>query len=156
MCWKCWMCGGKTICRADIFSTFSCFCGWGYISGWKSVWIRIIFRLRMHPWLEKCPDKDYFEDGGCIPDRRNARIRIIFRPRMHPWSEKCSDKDYFSAVDASLNEEMFGQGLFFGWGCIPDRRNVWIRIIFRLRMHLWLKKCPDKDYFGAADAFLVG
>ena len=40
-----------------------------------------------------------------------------------------------SAADASLIEEMFGQGLFFGRGCIPERRNARIRIIFELRMH---------------------
>jgi len=31
---------------------------------------------------------------------------------------------------------------------IPERRNVRTRIIFEPGMHLWLKKCPDKDYFG--------
>ena len=40
-----------------------------------------------------------------------------------------------SAADASLIEEMFGQGLFFGRGCIPDRRNARIRIILGPRMH---------------------
>ena len=28
--------------------------------------------------------------------------------------------------------------------------------VLRLRIHLWLKKCLDKDYFPAADASLVG
>ena len=41
-------------------------------------------------------------------------------------------------MDASLVGEMSGEGLFL------DR---W--------MHPWSEKCPDKDYFSAADASLV-
>ena len=58
---------------------------------------------------------------------------------MHLWLKKCSNKDYFGAEDASLIGEMSGPGLFFGCGCIPERRNVRARIIF-----------------GPVDASLVG
>lgn len=49
------MCGGKTICRAGIFSTFSC-----------SEMIAGSFRAPLQA-------REY------IPKRRNARIRIILR-----------------------------------------------------------------------------
>ncbi len=54
------MCGGKTICRAGIFSTFSC-----------SEMIAGSFRAPLQA-------REY------IPERRNVRTRIILGPEMHP------------------------------------------------------------------------
>ena len=62
------MCGGKTIYRAGIFSTFSC-----------SEMIAGSFRAPLQA-------REY------IPERRNAWIRIILGPGMHPWLDRVNSK----------------------------------------------------------------